>query len=83
MALMEPLHVPELEIALEQEDDGRWIAEVVALSGVIAYGPTHDAAIAGAKALALRVLVDRIEHGEPVPPAVEQLFGAAGGGPLP
>jgi predicted RNase H-like HicB family nuclease len=53
-----------LLLELEQEDDGRWIAEIPALPGVMAYGGTRDAAIAAVKALALRVLADRLEHGE-------------------
>ncbi len=51
-------------IELEQEDDQRWIGEVTDLPGVLAYGQTKEEAIANAKALALRVLADRIEHGE-------------------
>ncbi|MDO8751450.1 MAG: type II toxin-antitoxin system HicB family antitoxin [Dehalococcoidia bacterium] len=53
-----------LRIETEQEADGRWIAEVAGLPGVMAYGPTPEAATAKAKALALRVLADRLEHGE-------------------
>lgn len=56
-----------LPIELEQEADGRWIAEIPTLPGVLAYGQTSDEAIARAEALALRVLADRIEHGESVP----------------
>lgn len=48
----------------EQEDDGRWIAEVPELPGTLAYGATPDEAMARAKALALRVVADRLEHGE-------------------
>jgi len=51
-------------IELEQEADGRWIAEVPDLPGVLAYGATQRAAIAAAEALALRVLADRVELGE-------------------
>jgi predicted RNase H-like HicB family nuclease len=51
-------------VELEREKDGRWIAEVMALPGVMAYGPTRKAALASAEALALRVLADRLEHGE-------------------
>ena len=47
----------------EQEDDGRWLAEVLELPGVLAYGRTHEEAITKAQALALRVLADRLEHG--------------------
>lgn len=56
-----------MTIDVEQENDGRWIAEVVDLPGVLAYGPTREAAVTQAKALALRVLADRLEHGEAVP----------------
>jgi predicted RNase H-like HicB family nuclease len=51
-------------IQLELEDDGRWIAEVVELPGVLAYGETQDDAIAHVQALALRVVADRLEHDE-------------------
>ena len=56
-----------LRVEVEREDDGRWIAEVVDLPGVLAYGQTRDEAIERAKALSLRVLADRLEHGEEVP----------------
>jgi predicted RNase H-like HicB family nuclease len=56
-----------LKIELERESDGRWIAEVPALPGTMAYGATRDAAVAAVEALALRVLADRLEHGEAVP----------------
>ena len=51
-------------IETEQEEDGRWIAEVKDLPGVMAYGQTRDSAIDFVQALALRVIADRIEHGE-------------------
>ncbi len=54
-------------IEVEQEEDGRWIAEDPDLPGVLAYGQTREEAIAWTKVLALRVLADRLEHGEPVP----------------
>jgi predicted RNase H-like HicB family nuclease len=54
----------QLAIELEREDDGRWIAEVPALSGVLAYGQSRDQAVAMVQALALRVLAERLEHGE-------------------
>ncbi|MBC7911705.1 MAG: type II toxin-antitoxin system HicB family antitoxin [Pyrinomonadaceae bacterium] len=47
-----------------QEEDGRWLAEVVDIPGVLVYGQTSDEAMAKAQALALRVLADRLEHGE-------------------
>jgi len=48
----------------ELDDDGRWLAEVVQLPGVLAYGTTRDLAMARAEALALRVIAERLEHGE-------------------
>ena len=51
-------------IELEQETDGRWIAEVVELPGVLAYGSTQDETIAHVQALALRVVADRLDHDE-------------------
>ena len=54
-------------IEIEHEDDGRWIAEVTDLPGAMAYGATRHEAISRAEALALRVLVERLEHGEPLP----------------
>ena len=54
-------------IEVEQEDDGRWLTEIPALPGVLAYGQTREEAIARAQILALRVLADRLEHGESVP----------------
>ncbi len=52
------------KIEIEKEEDGRWIAEVVGLAGVLAYGKTQDEARAKVQALALRVIADRLEHGE-------------------
>jgi len=63
-------------VELERETDGRWIAEVVALPGVLAYGATREEALAKAEVLALRVLADRLEHGEAIP-EVTGLFDAA------
>ncbi len=51
-------------IESEQEEDGRWLAEVLELPGVLAYAATAKEAIAKVEALALRVLADRLEHGE-------------------
>ncbi len=53
-----------LSIEVEREEDGRWLAEVVDLAGVLTYGQSREEAIAKVQALALRVLADRIEHGE-------------------
>jgi len=52
----------DLTIELEQEADGRWIAEVINLPGVLTYGQSQEEAVAKVKALALRVLADQIEH---------------------
>jgi predicted RNase H-like HicB family nuclease len=57
-----------LSIEIEREEDGRWIADVVELPGVLAYGSTRDEALAAAQALALRVLADKLEHGEATVP---------------
>jgi predicted RNase H-like HicB family nuclease len=57
----------DLRIETELEEDGRWIAEVPQLPGVLAYGATADEAAAKAEALALRVLAERLEHGETKP----------------
>ena len=53
-----------LSIESEQETDGRWLAEVPQLPGVLAYGASRDEALSKAQVLALRVLADRLEHGE-------------------
>lgn len=64
-------------VEYEREDDGRWLAEVLELPGVLAYGVDSDEAIAKAQALALRVLADRLEHGEGKPELVSISFAAA------
>jgi predicted RNase H-like HicB family nuclease len=53
-----------LKVETEQEEDGRWIAEVPDLPGVLAYGGSASEARTRAQALALRVVADRLEHGE-------------------
>jgi predicted RNase H-like HicB family nuclease len=68
---------PMLIIDVEREEDGRWLAEVPALPGVLAYGATPDDAKAKVKVLALRVIADRFENGEPLPREVSGLFEAA------
>ncbi len=55
-----------LTIDFEQEEDGRWLAEIAALPGVMVYGQTREEAAARVQALALRVIADRLEHGETV-----------------
>jgi predicted RNase H-like HicB family nuclease len=64
-------------VALEREQDGRWIAEVEELAGVLAYGPTPEEAIAKVQALALRVVADHLEHGEAGPELLSISFKAA------
>ena len=66
-----------LGIELEREEDGRWLAEVPALSGVMCYGKTREDAVARVQALALRVLADRLEHGETRPTLLDVSFEAA------
>ena len=53
-----------ITLECEREADGRWLAEVAELPGVLAYGASADEAMARAEALALRVLAERLEHGE-------------------
>ncbi len=66
----------KLTLEVEQEDDGRWIAEVPELPGVLAYGSSREHAIASAEALALRVLAERLENGEQIP-QIPVLFAVA------
>jgi predicted RNase H-like HicB family nuclease len=65
-----------LTIEIDQEEDGRVIAEVVELPGVMAYGRTREEAITRVEAIALRVLADRLEHGEDVP-HMDNVFSVA------
>ena len=67
----------KLTIETERENDGRWIAEVAALPGTLAYGQSREEAIARVQALALRVLADRLEHGEEVPEIARHFVVAA------
>jgi predicted RNase H-like HicB family nuclease len=66
-----------LSIEVEQEEDGRWLAEVASLPGVMTYGVTKTDAVAKVQVLALRVLADRLEHGEAVPEFLNVTFQAA------
>lgn len=63
-----------LAIELEQEDDGRWIAEIDELNGVLVYGDTPEDAIKKVKTLALRIIADRLENGESLPQQIESLI---------
>ena len=65
------------KIEIEREDDGRWLAEVVELPGVLAYGDTEQAAVSKVQALALRVIAERLEHGETGPEPLSISFNAA------
>lgn len=56
-----------MNIEIECEEDGRWIAEVPDLPGVMAYGQNQEEAVSRVEVLALRVLADRLEHGEEIP----------------
>ena len=69
---METISPDSIPIVLGQEDDGRWWAGIESMPGVMAYGPTRDAAIAAVRALALRVAADCIDHGEEVPPQLRK-----------
>ena len=65
-----------LTIELEREADGRWLAEVPALPGVMTYGASRPEAIAKVQALALRVLAEQLEHGEATPELLSVSFAA-------
>jgi predicted RNase H-like HicB family nuclease len=67
----------ELSLDCEREEDGRWLAEVPELPGVLAYGSTADEAMARAEVLALRVLAERLEHGEARPQSIRFVVPAA------
>jgi predicted RNase H-like HicB family nuclease len=60
-----------MRIQVDREEDGRWLTEIVELPGVVAYGQTREEAVAKVKALALRVMADRLEHGEAIPELAE------------
>jgi predicted RNase H-like HicB family nuclease len=66
-----------LPIEVEREEDGRWLAAIPDLPGVLSYGATPAEAIARVQALGLRALADRVEHGDLVPPGVAGLFAVA------
>jgi predicted RNase H-like HicB family nuclease len=66
-----------LRIESEREDDGRWIAEVPGLPGVMSYGATDTEARSKATALALRVIAERVESGEALPRELAGMFQLA------
>ncbi len=67
----------QFTLEIEREEDGRWLAEVPQLAGVLAYGTTASEALSKAEVLALRVLAERIEHGEAEPVAINFVLPAA------
>lgn len=67
----------KFELECEREADGRWIAEVPQLPGVLAYGATANEAMSRAEILALRALADRLEHGESRPHSISFNIAAA------
>lgn len=71
------VHAMKFELECEREEDGRWLAEVPQLPGVLAYGSTADEAMSKAEVLALRVLADRLEHGESRPHSISFNVAAA------
>jgi len=66
-----------LRIEIDREEDGRWIAEVPDLPGALVYGQTRAEAVAKVEALALRIIADRIEHGEEIPATADAFTVAA------
>jgi predicted RNase H-like HicB family nuclease len=67
----------DFTLEYELEQDGRWIAEVPELPGVLAYGATSDEAMVKAQVLALRVLAEQLEHGEARPRPIHITLAAA------
>jgi predicted RNase H-like HicB family nuclease len=65
-----------MQVETELEEDGRWIAEVKELPGVMVYGPTREEAVSRVEALALRVIADRLDHGEAIP-ELDELFAVS------
>jgi predicted RNase H-like HicB family nuclease len=68
-----------LSIELEREDDGRWIAEALEISGVMCYGTTREEAIGNTERLAIEVIADRIAHGETPASSQERQHGSVRG----
>ncbi|MGA7905597.1 MAG: type II toxin-antitoxin system HicB family antitoxin [Terrimicrobiaceae bacterium] len=64
----------EITFEFEQEEDGRWIAELPTIPGALCYGATKKEAAARLAALVMRILADRIEHGEEIPAPFAELF---------
>jgi predicted RNase H-like HicB family nuclease len=75
---MERVAPESIPIVLGQEDDGHWWADIESMPGVMAYGPSREAAISAVRALALRVAADCIDHGEEVPRQFEKVRALSG-----
>lgn len=65
-----------MRIEIKREQDGRWIAEVPGLPGVMVYGQSREEAVSKVEVLALRVIADRLDHGEAIP-ELDKLFAVA------
>jgi len=70
------VEIHPLRLEIEREEDGRYLASVPELPGVMAYGETEAAAIRKVKSIALQVLADMIDSGEDVPEPLKALFAA-------
>ena len=70
------VEIQPIRVEIEREEDGRILASVPDLPGVMAYGVTEGEAIRKVKAIALQVLADMIENGEDVPEPLKALFAA-------
>lgn len=67
----------QFQLECEREEDGRWLAEISAIPGVLAYGASANEAMAKAEVLALRVLAEQLEHGEAEPGSISISLPAA------
>ena len=65
-----------MNVEVEQEEDGRWIAEIPVIPGALVYGDSRSDAVTKVEALVLRILADRLEHGEEAP-ELESMFTVA------
>ena len=69
--------IESIPIVVGREDNGRWWADIELMPGVMAYGPTRDAAVDAVRTLALRVAADCIDHGEEVPEPLARVFSVS------
>jgi predicted RNase H-like HicB family nuclease len=70
------IQIEPLQVDIEREEDGRFLASVPELPGVMAYGDSEESALRKAKTVALQVLADMIESGDEVPQPLKVLFAA-------